>query len=626
MKHLFWLLLLVSGIASAQSVPTGSKTRWANGTYIGTKLDAYFNAADSNAVYWRADSSLMAKYKGTARALVFTDGLTFVTLEQFGGLGNGSFDNSTAWTSAIATGKNIWLKPNGVYYSSASVTLSDYQVIQGGSGATMKFSGITAVNLGNYSKVIGVKFKGSKVTGSSSSEFAIKGHKKLGYTVSGCIGDSIATSFIWIDSTVTSSPTNTFTGAIVSDNVVYNSKVFIQLRERAEYIGIYNNIVNKCDTAISDIGGNNTINGGHYTENIIGYYANTNGINPAHNHIVGATFNHNDYNIYLENIPSSFGQNFVGSSFQVGDVYVKNSSTINFEACTFAFITGDSLVNDASKVTISNSNFRISIPYYEINGGTKKVRANNLLWSATQNEIDLWEGEIAGVLPSAKGGTGKSVWTTGTIPFVGSSPTKAFDGAPNYNLFFDSSYNALRLGNNANFYNEQLSIGAYTTPKITLTATGGYYWSTRVDGADNQQWKLRYENDNFDAIIVDRSHNVTIGNLGTGTVQATSGVLSVTSDGRLKNKLGYFTNASEAIAKLAKPQYWKYNAKSGLPKEAQQVRQFGLLADDVHKVLGEQFAPTQKDGYYGLSDRALLGLAIQAIQELKAEIERLKKK
>lgn len=119
---------------------------------------------------------------------------------------------------------------------------------------------------------------------------------------------------------------------------------------------------------------------------------------------------------------------------------------------------------------------------------------------------------------------------------------------------------------------------------------------------------------------------VTINSLGTGTVQATSGVLSVSSDGRLKHKLGYFINATDAIMKLAKPQYWKYSAKSKLPEEAQKVKQFGLMADDVHKVLGEQFAPTQKDGYYGLSDRALLGLAIQAIQELKAEIEQLKKK
>jgi len=120
--------------------------------------------------------------------------------------------------------------------------------------------------------------------------------------------------------------------------------------------------------------------------------------------------------------------------------------------------------------------------------------------------------------------------------------------------------------------------------------------------------------------------SINIAALGTGTVQATAGTLSIISDGRLKNKLGYFNNATDAIMKLAKPQYWKYSAKSKLPKEAQQVRQFGLMADDVHKVLGEQFAPTQKDGYYGLSDRALLGLAIQAIQELKAEIEQLKKK
>jgi len=79
MKHLFWLLLLVSGVASAQSTPTGSKTRWANGTYIGTKLDAYFNAADSNAVYWRADSVLMAKYKGAATELVMSRGTQTIT-------------------------------------------------------------------------------------------------------------------------------------------------------------------------------------------------------------------------------------------------------------------------------------------------------------------------------------------------------------------------------------------------------------------------------------------------------------------------------------------------------------------------------------------------------------------
>lgn len=71
MKQIFIFLLAIIGVAYGQSSPTSAKTRFVNGIYLGTKLDSYFNAADSNAVYWRADSSLMAKYKGTARALAF---------------------------------------------------------------------------------------------------------------------------------------------------------------------------------------------------------------------------------------------------------------------------------------------------------------------------------------------------------------------------------------------------------------------------------------------------------------------------------------------------------------------------------------------------------------------------
>jgi len=71
MKRIVIILVGLISIAYGQSSPTSAKTRFVNGLYVGTKLDAYFNAADSNAIYWRADSSLMAKYKGTARALAF---------------------------------------------------------------------------------------------------------------------------------------------------------------------------------------------------------------------------------------------------------------------------------------------------------------------------------------------------------------------------------------------------------------------------------------------------------------------------------------------------------------------------------------------------------------------------
>ncbi len=125
----------------------------------------------------------------------------------------------------------------------------------------------------------------------------------------------------------------------------------------------------------------------------------------------------------------------------------------------------------------------------------------------------------------------------------------------------------------------------------------------------------------------------TIGGLGTGAVQATAGVLSVVSDSRIKDKGGMFKgSALTALMKIPKPEYWNYNSKSKLPKKTWAVKQFGLYADSVHAVLGEEFAPTQPQSkedsltntkYYGLSDRALLSLTIQALQEANKKIELL---
>lgn len=119
---------------------------------------------------------------------------------------------------------------------------------------------------------------------------------------------------------------------------------------------------------------------------------------------------------------------------------------------------------------------------------------------------------------------------------------------------------------------------------------------------------------------------VTYSQLGTGAVQATAGVLSVISDSRAKNVTGKMNgSALVALRKMPLPQYWKYNSKSGMPLVAQKVSQFGLLADQVYKVLGEEFAPTQKNGLHSLNDRALLGLNYQIDQEQQFEIDALKK-
>lgn len=103
MKRILIILLGLFSVAYGQFSPTSAKTRFVNGLYIGTKLDSYFNIADSNAIYWRPDSSVMAKYKGTARKLAFDSSANnrFATTTQLTDTSfrinrpNGTFDTVT---------------------------------------------------------------------------------------------------------------------------------------------------------------------------------------------------------------------------------------------------------------------------------------------------------------------------------------------------------------------------------------------------------------------------------------------------------------------------------------------------------------------------------------------------
>jgi hypothetical protein len=117
---------------------------------------------------------------------------------------------------------------------------------------------------------------------------------------------------------------------------------------------------------------------------------------------------------------------------------------------------------------------------------------------------------------------------------------------------------------------------------------------------------------------------VTITNLGSGAVTATSGVLSTTSDMTLKVEDGYIDNALEKISQL-KPRYFYWKEESGLPTN---IRQLGFYAQEVNQALGEEAANTPKNenDKWGIYDRGIIAMLTKGIQELKAEIETLKNK
>ena len=153
-----------------------------------------------------------------------------------------------------------------------------------------------------------------------------------------------------------------------------------------------------------------------------------------------------------------------------------------------------------------------------------------------------------------------------------------------------------------------------------LFATGGaaYGFSMVTESA----YPILFGTNNTERMRISSAGVVTITGLGTGTVTATSGVLSAVSDMNLKIEDGFIDNALEKVLKL-KPRYYHWKEESGLPTD---LRQLGFYAQEVNEALGEEAAntPKKENDKWGIYDRGMIAFLTAAIQEQQAQIEELK--
>ena len=113
---------------------------------------------------------------------------------------------------------------------------------------------------------------------------------------------------------------------------------------------------------------------------------------------------------------------------------------------------------------------------------------------------------------------------------------------------------------------------------------------------------------------------VTITNLGTGSVTASSGVLSIVSDSSYKIADGFIEDALPSVMNL-KPRYFYWKDKSGLDTT---IRQLGFYAQEVNSAIGEEAANTPKGNTtWGITDRSLIAYLTKAIQEQQLQIKEL---
>lgn len=109
----------------------------------------------------------------------------------------------------------------------------------------------------------------------------------------------------------------------------------------------------------------------------------------------------------------------------------------------------------------------------------------------------------------------------------------------------------------------------------------------------------------------------SLSGVGSRTVTAdATGLLSATSDSRLKNKVNQEVPGLDAIKKITPRAYtWKHIENGSV--------EIGFFADEVAQIIPSA-APIGSDGYYGFYDRSVIAVLVKAVQEQQTQIEELK--
>lgn len=130
----------------------------------------------------------------------------------------------------------------------------------------------------------------------------------------------------------------------------------------------------------------------------------------------------------------------------------------------------------------------------------------------------------------------------------------------------------------------------------------------------------------------DSGRNITFGRIGVNTLNPAesidvkgniiaTGTITPSSDERLKTNI---TELSSVVDKVSTLKGVTYNWKQPENHGDDTTTQIGLIAQDVEKVFPEAVKTNTETGYKSLNYNGLVGVLVEAVKELKAEIEDLK--
>ena len=282
------------------------------------------------------------------------------------------------------------------------------------------------------------------------------------------------------------------------------------------------------------------------------------------------------------------GETWVGPTTSTAVVFQTNNST-EAARITGAGLVGIGTMSPVERLTVANT-------------GTSDILSVYRTQSSASN--------LSGIIFAQQNASGTKINYTGIYSRIVSSTAGAESG--------DISFYTYNAGSNAQ--------------RAAITYVGTFYVGSAIDSGAISTYVAGYNgfaaqvsnNAYFTYSGLNASGTRTFAITGAGTLTVSADVVAygTPSDIRYKHDIHQLTNALDTVQKLRGVTFkWKEDTDSY--KMTNISDDIGFIAQEVREVL-PTIVRENEDGKLSLRDRAIIPLLVEAIKELKAEIDTLK--
>lgn len=488
-------------------------------------------------------------------------------------------------------------------------------VAQGGTGsATAAFSGanITSLNANNVSTGILAVAQGG--TGSATASFS-------GANITSINANNISSGVLAVAQGGTGSNSATFSGANItsinasniSSGTLDNARTSASSSNGASTIvardaagSFAGNVITANQGVITTVNAT-TVNVATLEGNLSGSGANLTSLNASN--ISSGTIANARTTATATNGASTIVSRDGSGNFAGGTI---TGATFSGSGASLTSLNASSISSgtlDNARTSASSSNGASTIVARDASGNFTAATITATTFSGSGASLTSLNASniSAGTLAVARGGTGSGTTPTNGQLLIGNGS--------GFTLATITQGTGITVGTGAGsttITNAGVTSVAGTSNQISVSgSTGAVTFSTPQSIATGSSVQ-------FGSFGVGTAASGT-----TGEIRATNNVTAYYSDDRLKTKLGNIESALEKLCSLSGFYYEANETAQALGYDA--IKEVGLSAQEVQKVLPEIVVPAPIDAQYlTIRYEKLAPLIVEAIKELKAEVDKLK--